>query len=190
MRRRLITWISVLSLLLTGTVLTGVATAPAAAAHPYCGQVWGSLAKGAPGMSAGQLFDVRAGRHPCFDRLVLDIDAPLTGWSVRYVDQIVMDGSGAVVPVRGGARLEVVARVNTIPTDAFFVAPGTLVDTTGYTTFRHVAWAGSFEGVTTIGLGVRARLPFRAFVLAGPGTGSRLVVDVGHQWCAPGHVSC
>ena len=192
MRRRVLVWMSVLSLLLTGAVLTGtVATAPAAAAHPYCGQVWGSLDKGAPGMSAGRLTDVRAGRHACFDRLVLDVDAPLTGWSVRYVNRVVMDGSGLVVPVRGGARLEVVARVGVVPTDAFFVGQGrTLVDTSRYRTFRDVAWAGSFEGMSTIGLGVRARLPFRAFVLPGPGTGSRLVVDVGHQWCATGHRDC
>ncbi len=45
-----------------------------------------------------------------------------------------------------------------------------------------MAYAGSFEGQTTLGLGVRARLPFRAFVLAGPGDGSRLVVDVAHRW--------
>ena len=38
------------------------------------------------------------------------------------------------------------------------------------------------RGQTTLGLGVRARLPFRAFVLAGPGDGSRLVVDVAHLW--------
>ncbi len=186
MRRRLLAWLAVLPLLLAGVVVT----APAAAAGPYCGQVWGSTAEGAPGMSAGRLTDVRAGRHPCFDRLVLDVDAPLTGWSVRYVDRVVMDGSGAVVPVRGGARLEVVARVGAVPTDALFVGPDTLVDTAGYTTFRHVAWAGSFEGVTTVGLGVRSRLPFRAFVLPGPGAGSRLVVDVGHRWCAAGEARC
>jgi len=29
---------------------------------------------------------------------------------------------------------------------------------------------------------VRARLPFRVFVLAGPGNGSRLVIDVAHRW--------
>jgi hypothetical protein len=29
---------------------------------------------------------------------------------------------------------------------------------------------------------VRARLPFRAFILDGPGEASRLVVDVGHRW--------
>lgn len=186
MRRRLATLVALLSLLAGMNLLV----APTASAHPYCGQVWGSHARSAGDMSAGQLVDVRAGRHPCFDRLVLDIDAPLTGWSVRYVDEVVQDGSGDTVPVRGGARLEVIARVNVIPTDAFFLPDATLVDTSGYRTFRHVAWAGSFEGMSTVGLGVRAHLPFRAFVLAGPGTGSRLVVDVAHRWCAPGHRTC
>jgi hypothetical protein len=40
-----------------------------------------------------------------------------------------------------------------------------------------VAWAGSFEGQSTIGLGVRARLPFRVLQLPG-----RLVIDVAHHW--------
>jgi hypothetical protein len=57
-----------------------------------------------------------------------------------------------------------------------------LVDVSGWRTFRQIAWAGSFEGQTTIGLGVRARLPFRVFILDGPGTGSRLVIDVAHRW--------
>ncbi|HWH28155.1 MAG TPA: hypothetical protein VNU26_04190, partial [Mycobacteriales bacterium] len=57
-----------------------------------------------------------------------------------------------------------------------------LVDVAGWRTFRQVAWAGSYEGYTSLGLGVRARLPFRVFVLDGPGDGSRLVVDVAHRW--------
>jgi hypothetical protein len=57
-----------------------------------------------------------------------------------------------------------------------------LVNVSGFTTFRQVAWAGSFEGQSNIGLGVRARLPFRVFTLDGPGTASRLVIDVAHQW--------
>ena len=51
-----------------------------------------------------------------------------------------------------------------------------------FRTFRQVASGGSFEGYTTVGLGVRARLPFRMFVLRGPGSGSRLVIDVAHRW--------
>ncbi|MGM1058153.1 AMIN-like domain-containing (lipo)protein, partial [Saccharothrix sp. Mg75] len=52
-----------------------------------------------------------------------------------------------------------------------------LVDVTGYATFRQAAWAGSFEGRSTIGLGTRALLPFRVFTLPG-----RVVVDVAHTW--------
>jgi hypothetical protein len=56
------------------------------------------------------------------------------------------------------------------------------VNVTGYRTLRQVAHAGTFEGQTTIGVGVRARLPFRTFTLAGPGRGSRLVIDIAHRW--------
>jgi hypothetical protein len=186
MSRRLTTLLALLSLTFAAAVLV----APTAAAHPSCGQVWGSQPRGVQAMSRGELHDVRAGRHACFDRLVLDVDAPLTGWSVRYVGQLVQDGSGFPVRVRGGARLEVVARVNVVHTDSFFHSADEMVDVARYRTFRQVRWVGSFEGISTVGLGVRARLPFRAFVLAGPGAGSRLVVDVGHAWCAPGHSRC
>lgn len=184
MRRRLGTTLALLSVLFS----LGVVLAPVASAHPYCGQAWGSRPESSPGMSAGAVYDVRTGRHACFDRLVLDVDRPLVGWSVRYVDRIKQDGSGRIVPVRGGEQLEVVARVRVRP--GTFTGPGSIADTSGYRTFRDVTLAGSFEGVTTVGLGVRARLPFRAFVLSGPGSGSRLVVDVGHRWCAPGHRRC
>lgn len=76
-----------------------------------------------------------------------------------------------------------VATASVAPTDAFFTGDGVdVVDVDGYRTFRQVAYAGSFEGQTTLGLGVRARLPFRVFLLDGPGDGSRMVVDVAHRW--------
>jgi len=51
----------------------------------------------------------------------------------------------------------------------------------GYRSFRQIAFAGSFEGQTTFGVGVRTRLPFRVFAVSGPG-GVKLVVDVAHRW--------
>ena len=69
-----------------------------------------------------------------------------------------------------------------LPADLHPGQPLRATNVAGYQTFRQVADAGSFEGQTTVGLGVRARLPFRAFILAGPGDGSRLVVDVAHRW--------
>jgi len=91
-----------------------------------------------------------------------------------------------VVPLRGGARLDIVVdgpayddngKPTYVPAN-----PRELVAVTGYRTFRQVAWAGSFEGRTTIGLRVGARLPMRVFLLADPGSGSRVVIDVAHLW--------
>jgi hypothetical protein len=155
----------------------------------YCGLVWGSLARSnGTAHTTGTLDDVRAGRHTCFDRLVLDVeDVPgsLT-YDVRYVDTVRVDGSGRAVPLAGGADLQVVLRAPAYDDRGratYTVAdPTELVDVDGWSTFRQVAWAGSFEGQTTVGLGVRARLPFRVLVLDGPGDGARLVVDVAHRW--------
>lgn len=170
----------ILVALALGVILGAPATA--GASTPYCGITWGSLPKEAGPGSPDELYAIRTGRHACFDRMVLDVNGDVRGYSVRYVDEIRKDGSGELVPVRGGARLEVVPRVPTTPTDAIFLPNGELADVTGYSTFRHVAWAGQFEGQTTIGLGVRARLPFRVLLLDGPGTWSRMVVDVAHRW--------
>jgi hypothetical protein len=47
-----------------------------------------------------------------------------------------------------------------------------------------VVYAGSFEGMTTFGVGTRARLPLRVFTLAGPGGHRQVVLDVAHRWTA------
>ena len=126
--------------------------------------------------------NVRAGQHPCFDRLVIDLGAgPSPGYSVRYVRQIVQDASGQPIPVRGGARLSIVLRAPA--RNGFPVNSHNLVNVTGFGTFRQVVAAGSFEGVTSFGLGVSYKLPFRVLVLTGAGT-SRVVIDVAHKWRA------
>ncbi len=191
MRRTARTLIMVVTALTALT--TAAATAPAAGAArttaaPYCGITWGSGAERASvaGRAPNTLTGVRAGRQTCYDRLVVDVAGKTSFYDVRYVDQVRTEGEGAVVPLAGGARLAVVVgspaydgagRPTYDPAD-----PAHLVGVTGWTTFRQVAWAGTFEGQTTLGLGVRARLPFRVFVLDGPGSGSRVVVDVAHRW--------
>jgi len=136
-------------------------------------------------MVMGALVDVRAGRHACFDRLVIDFAGRSTGYWVHYVSQVGQP-SGEIVPLRGDAKLEINAWSPAYDGDynpTYQPADlDELVNVTGWRTFRQVAWVGSFEGESTVGLGVRARLPFRVFVLDGPGTGSRVVVDVAHRW--------
>ena len=166
---------------------------PASAAAPYCGLSWGSQpeTRGDLGPAWSFVTNVRAGQHACYDRLVVDLGEAggFDDYDVRYVPELREDGSGRLVPVRGGAVLQVVVQVPSYdeygnatysPADRREVVP-----TTGYRTFRQVAWAGSFEGNTVLGIGTRARLPFRAFTLLGPpgsGQDMKLVVDVAHRW--------
>lgn len=113
---------------------------------------------------------VRVGHHPAWDRVVLDLSGPVPGYSVRYVDHVVADASGRTVPLRGSAALEVVLRPTSTTVHA--VQPSL---TPGLPAVRQVKGAGDFEAVTTYGIGVAGRLPFRVLTLNAP---NRLVIDV------------
>lgn len=160
-----------LAIATAAVVATGTAVAvPQLAGATGCSTSWGSQAKTSTTNAVGTVGAVRAGRHDCFDRLVLDNSRSGLGYRVSYVKQVTQDGSGFAVPLRGGAFLQVVdvaSATRRLP----------MPSVTGYRTFRQVAWAGSFEGYTTVGLGVRARLPFRVFRST-----NHLVIDVAHTW--------
>jgi hypothetical protein len=175
-------------------VIVSLPAAPVGANDPFCGIRWGSLLKSDPRMTSAPVVNLRAGRHECFDRLVVDLGpvvpglprADTSGYGVQYVPQVLADGSGQPVALRGGAFLNVVVRApahdaNGNPT---YIPPNPTdaINVSGFQTFRQVDFIVTFEGQTQIGLGVRARLPFRVFVLPGPGAGSRVVVDVAHRW--------
>jgi hypothetical protein len=166
--------------------LGGLAPA-AASAGSNCNISWGSLEKAAPQYTQATVDDVRAGRHDCYDRLVIDLGQGVqTGYLVRYVPQFTQDFSGEPIPLRGAADLEVIVHAPSYDDDynPTWDPPNRLeaVNVTGFDTFRQVVDSVSWEGQTQIGLGVRARLPFRVFVLTGPGAGSRLVIDVADHW--------
>ncbi len=162
-------------------VMGVVLPASVATADPYCGITWGSGMKSAWPTATGQMVGLRAGQHDCYDRLVFDFNGSTNGYWVSYVDTVTEDGSGTPIPLRGGARLSIT--VSAPAYDESFTPTYTyanrseLVNVNGYQTFRQAAWAGSWEGTTTVGLGVRARLPFRVFTQPG-----RIVIDVAHRW--------
>ncbi|EFL29685.1 conserved hypothetical protein [Streptomyces viridochromogenes DSM 40736] len=179
-------------------VTVGAAAVPAgaapvaarSAAATACPTGWGSVAKTDTSATLTPVRDIRTGRHDCFDRMVIHLPGAGrdVGYSVRYVDQLHQDGSGRHIPVAGGAVLEVRVAAPaydpetgaaTYPARAGRPLPG--VNLAGYRTFRDTRFAGSFEGETQIGLGVRARLPFRVLQLDG-----RVIVDVAHSWTATG----
>ncbi|WEO75904.1 hypothetical protein BJQ94_10975 [Cryobacterium sp. SO2] len=175
----------ILSALMGAVILTSGSAAASAA--PYCGITWGSLPDSQSTLSAGAaVLNVRSGEHPCFDRFVVDVRGDILGFDVRYVPAVVHAGSGQPVPLRGAADLQVIAFANPYDvTGAVTYDPANdseALNVAGYQTFRQVAFADGFDGQSRFGLGVRARLPFRTFIVDGPGDGSRLVVDVAHRW--------
>lgn len=167
-------------------IVLGLLPATSVSAAPYCGITWGSLPKTASdtGATEQMITNARTGRHDCFDRIVIDTTAPGTGYDVRYVPNVYADGSGQLIPLNGGAKLRVVAQAPSYnpstgtPTYGGVTGnplPG--IDLAGYQTFRDAKFAGSFEGQSIVGLGVRAQLPFRVMKLD-----NRVVVDVAHKW--------
>jgi len=183
--------VRLLLLIVAALTTLGVMSPASAATSPYCGITWGSLDKNSATGTGGYVDEVRAGEHACYDRLVVDIYGSRSygTWHAGYVDQVSADPSGLPVSLRGGAFLQPALRAPTAtPNGTLTYAPADdreLVDVTGFRTFRQVALTGDFEGVTTIALGVRARLPFHVFAVTGiPGTanGTRVVLDVAHSW--------
>ena len=175
---------------------SGGGVAAASGPQPYCGIRWGSLPENhlATRYTTATVQNLRAGRHACFDRLVVDLGPVRSGlpgpqgngFLVRYAPDAGGPESGESLSIQGGARLGVL--VNAAAHDDGYqptYEPTNrlrAVDVTGFRTFRQVAFLGSFESQTEVVLGVRARLPFRTFLLTGPGGGSRLVIDVAHRW--------
>jgi len=176
-----IVWLSAM-VVPVGVGSVGTASATVA----YCGISWGSLAKAGAPTSTAPIANVRTGRHDCFDRVVFDFDGSTDGYRVEYVPEFRTDGSGRLLAVAGGAILQVRLNANVFDQLGhlhYARADGDHVaNVGGYETLRDVFFGGCFEGATTFGVGVRARLPFRVFPLAGPGSSSRIVLDIAHRW--------
>jgi hypothetical protein len=167
-------------------LVVGIAPASAAAA-PYCGITWGSLDKTGGALSTAPLLTTRTGQHDCYDRVVFEFDGAADGYRVNY-GEAYTEGEGLPLSpyTAGGALLNVVLLEPAYDESHGATYPARVgdhvVNVVRYQTLRDMVFGGSFEGYTTFALGVRARLPYRVFVLPGPGSHSRIVVDVAHRW--------
>jgi hypothetical protein len=156
-----------------------VALAVGVSAVPAGATSWGT----APRVSASsalppELVAVRVGRHQGFDRVVLELRGSPPGYNVRYVPQVVQDGSGRPVPLAGSAFIQVVLNANAHELDTgapTWTGPQRI--SAGFPALKQVAFAGDFEGYVTFGLGLGQRTGFRVLALRDP---SRIVVDVAH----------
>jgi hypothetical protein len=155
----------IIRLLVTALVLTGTATIAAASTS----EATASTSTACAGITWGSL--------------------PKADGFVAYEPQVYTEGNCDVLTLRGGAQLKVVVMgevkgvrtgrhecydrlvVDRAPNAQFTASPGQeIANVAGYSTFREVAYGGAFEGYTTIGLGVRTRLPMRSSPCRDPAT--------------------
>ncbi len=135
-------------------------------------------------VAAPTLTGVTAASGPCGDQVIFEVSGVSSvGYRIEYKDQLLGIGSGIPIPVRGGAVLVVnleapayddAGQSTYSPSDR-----ANLVSTAGLSSVRQVAWAGSFEGYSLIGIGVDRIRPFSVSVMAGSPT--RVIVQISPQ---------
>ncbi|MFF5210754.1 hypothetical protein [Streptosporangium sp. NPDC000396] len=121
---------------------------------------------------------VRFAKHGGFDRVVIDLKGDLPGYKVLWVPELVQDGSGEPIDVKGGAYLQVT------------MSPASAHDDSGSSTWaggpifpaklgnvRNVVKTGDFEAVVGVGLVLTRKAGFRVSEQKNP---NRLVIDVAH----------
>jgi hypothetical protein len=125
------------------------------------------------------LTNIRTGRHTDFDRVVLDFDGPPPPATFDLVDELVEDASGEIAWLTGCEFV------------AVRVTPAAAHDDSGNPTYQGsrkfrtrdlsnviaVALTGDFEGVLSVGVGLRHTASVNVFTLTTP---SRVVIDVSH----------
>lgn len=158
---------------------------------------WTTAAEDDPTMALPDLYLVRVGRHRCFDRIVFDVNGvvagpDVVGFNVSYVDgDVTADASGEPVPTRGDASLQVVVRAPALGYGTEGHQPGNFLarmgndlvplgDLASSKVLRQIVFAGSFEGQTTIAVGLTARRAFRVGAYERDGY-SHVYVDIAHR---------
>ncbi|MDH2423928.1 hypothetical protein [Sphaerisporangium sp. TRM90804] len=120
----------------------------------------------------------RAGGHKGFDRVVIDLKGPMTGYTVGWVKRILEDGSGDPIEAEGDAYLQVTLRpANAHTPDGKPTWGRTPVLRPELSNVRSIIRAGDFEAVVTVAVALRHRAGFRVLEQREP---SRLVVDIAH----------
>jgi hypothetical protein len=160
---------------------------PAAPAVRFCGLTWGDGSIEFGPQIQGHIKAARYVQRRCFDRLALDLGSrtPDPGLHARYTRHCIQDASGQIKPMRGGAIITLTVFA---PDAAGFPAnKANLLQVPAAPSvrpFRQVRSAGNFEGISTVCIGVKWRLPFRAKILhpAVNDGRSTIVLDVAEFW--------
>ncbi|MEU6795554.1 GerMN domain-containing protein [Nonomuraea wenchangensis] len=126
------------------------------------------------------LVGIRAAHHDGVDRLVFEFRGRVPAQrDIRYVSELIADGSGRPVTAAGNALLQIRfgqaaghdrrGDVTYGPARRTYALPGVI----------QVVNTGDFEATLTFGAGLARRVPFRVHTLTGP---SRVVIDLATRY--------
>jgi hypothetical protein len=134
---------------------------------------WPTTTRTTAASQAGNLTAISVGQHSGYDRVVFTFSGGIPGYTVGYVNQVVSDPKGDVVPLTGQAFLHIVFQ----PSTGYQTYTGPSTITASYPTLLQVRAAGDFESYLSFGIGLSQRAGFRVFTLTQP---DRVVIDVAH----------
>jgi hypothetical protein len=163
----------------SSVVTTSTSSAPATTV-PFDGS---TRATSSPGdtSSTAYLRTVSVTHDGAIDRVTFEFEGNRhPGLALEYVDHPVADGSGAAVPVRGGATLKVrfePASTSDLTGESprrVYNGPDHVTGTS--TAVTEVVEGGDFEGVLTWFIGVATRAPFR--IVPAPSTSARVTIEL------------
>lgn len=151
---------------------------------------WDAAAERSDFSLGGAIVNVEGNSGDCYDSVTFRINPSGVepGYLVEYVPAVIMDGSGLEAPVASAAKLQV-----TLDSPTYFDSDGRLtpslvmadrnhvVDASRFSKIEQVAFAGSFEGQTTFGIGVAAELPFAVGVDVDADGSTVLTVYIAHE---------
>ena len=138
---------------------------------------------GGSGAGPAYLTEVRAGRHPGFDRVVWEFDGPAPSFRAEYAEGPVREsGSGAKVDVAGEGALTIIFSLASgvdlsgdEPVEIYTGPRRIAGDDAGTRNITEIVETGDFESTLAWAVGVEQATPFTVTVLAEP---TRVVLDV------------
>lgn len=130
------------------------------------------------GGEAALVAAVRFAAHDGYDRVVIDLKGDQPGYRVEWVDELVQDGTGEPIDVKGGAYLQVTlmpANAHTDKGDPTWTGGPIFQANLG--NVQSVVKTGDFEGHVGVGIVLDHKAGFEVKAQTGP---ERLVIDVAH----------
>jgi hypothetical protein len=150
----------------SATTSTSVSSSPAAGASPSASTSWSTAEVSLDSVlksGAAQVITIRTGAHPeaGYDRISIDFQGQAPGVRARYVNQVVQDGSGALVTLPGAAYLQLTFSPAVAHDDSGTSNVPKGVQTTGFAGLKSYVVNGDFEGVVSVALGQSAKAGFK-----------------------------